>query len=111
VTIGEETVLVVQAGNAGNTEVRNHVSLGDPVGGVGHIQIGDGTMVGAQSGLAQEVAPDPVVSGSPAFPHRNWLREQAVFPKLPEMKRGRVTLEKKIAKTKRGERRNPGGAT
>jgi UDP-3-O-[3-hydroxymyristoyl] glucosamine N-acyltransferase len=66
------------------------------VGVVGHIKIGDGAMVGAQSGVAQEVAPGQVISGSPAFPHREWLRAQAVFPKLPVMKRALGALEKRI---------------
>jgi len=96
VTIGEDTVLVAQVGIAGSTRVGNRVSLGGQVGVVGHIKIGDGTMVGAQSGVAQEVAPGQVISGSPAFPHREWLRAQAVFPKLPEMKRALGALEKRI---------------
>ncbi|HEX7372638.1 MAG TPA: UDP-3-O-(3-hydroxymyristoyl)glucosamine N-acyltransferase, partial [Thermodesulfobacteriota bacterium] len=37
-----------------------------------------------------------ILSGSPAFPHREWLRAQAAFPKLPEMKRTLADLEKRI---------------
>jgi UDP-3-O-[3-hydroxymyristoyl] glucosamine N-acyltransferase len=42
------------------------------------------------------VAPGQAISGTPAFPHREWLRAQAVFQKLPEMKRALAALEKKI---------------
>jgi len=66
------------------------------VGVIGHIKIGDGAMVGAQSGVGQDVAPGRVISGSPAFSHREWLKTQAVVPKLPEMKRALAALEKRI---------------
>jgi UDP-3-O-[3-hydroxymyristoyl] glucosamine N-acyltransferase len=96
VTIGEDTVLVAQVGIAGSTEVGNRVALGGQVGVVGHIKIGDGAMVGAQSGVAQDVAPGQIISGSPAFPHRDWLRTQVVIPQLPEMKRVLTALEKRV---------------
>jgi UDP-3-O-[3-hydroxymyristoyl] glucosamine N-acyltransferase len=96
VTIGEDTVLVAQVGIAGSTEIGNRASLGGQVGVVGHIKIGDGAMVGAQSGVAQDIPPGQIVSGSPAFPHREWLRTQAVIPRLPEMKRVLNGLDKRV---------------
>jgi UDP-3-O-[3-hydroxymyristoyl] glucosamine N-acyltransferase len=42
------------------------------------------------------VAPGQILSGSPAFPHREWLRSQAAFQKLPEMKRALAELEKRL---------------
>ncbi len=98
VSIGEDTILVAQVGIAGSTRVGNRVALGGQVGVVGHIEIGDGAMIGAQSGVAQDVSPGQVLSGSPAFAHREWLRAQAVYQKLPEMKRSLTELEKKIKK-------------
>jgi len=96
VTIGEDTVVVAQVGIAGSTEIGNGVALGGQVGVVGHIKIGDGAMIGAQAGVGQDVAPKQILSGSPAFPHREWLRSQALFPKLPEMKRTLTDLAKRI---------------
>ena len=96
VIIGEDTVIVAQVGIAGSTEVGSRVALGGQVGVVGHIKIGDGAMVGAQSGVAQDVAPGQIISGSPAFPHRDWLKTQAVIPHLPEMKRALSALEKRV---------------
>ena len=96
VIIGEDTVLVAQVGIAGSTEVGNRVALGGQAGVVGHIKIGDGAMIGAQAGVGQDVAPGQILSGSPAFPHKQWLRAQASFPKLPEMRRSLAELEKKI---------------
>jgi UDP-3-O-[3-hydroxymyristoyl] glucosamine N-acyltransferase len=96
VTVGEDTVIVAQVGIAGSTEIGNRVALGGQVGVVGHIKIGDGAMIGAQAGVGQDVAPGQILSGSPAFPHREWLRAQAAFQKLPEMKRILADLEKRM---------------
>lgn len=96
VTIGEDTAIVAQVGISGSTEVGNRVALGGQVGVVGHITIGDGAMVGGQSGVAQDIPPGQVVSGTPAIAHREWLRSQAVFAKLPEMKRALAALEKEF---------------
>jgi UDP-3-O-[3-hydroxymyristoyl] glucosamine N-acyltransferase len=96
VIIGEDTILVAQVGIAGSTTVGDRVALGGQVGVVGHITIGDGVRVGAQSGVAHDVTPGQVISGSPAFSHREWLKTQAVLQKLPEMKRTIAALEKKV---------------
>ncbi len=96
VVVGENTVLVAQVGIAGSTEVGNWVAMGGQVGVVGHIKIGDKVQVGAQSGVAHDVNPGEIISGSPAFPHREWLRAQALFPKLPELRRGLAALEKRV---------------
>jgi UDP-3-O-[3-hydroxymyristoyl] glucosamine N-acyltransferase len=96
VVVGENTVLVAQVGIAGSTEIGNWVALGGQVGVVGHIKIGDQARVGAQSGVGQDVKPGEILSGSPAFPHREWLRAQVVFPRLPEMKRSLLALQKRV---------------
>ncbi len=101
VTVGENTVLVAQVGIAGSTQVGKGVALGGQVGVVGHIKIGDGAMIGAQAGVAHDVPPGQVFSGTPAFPHREWLRAQALFPRLPEMKKTLAELEKKIKELER----------
>lgn len=105
VTVGEDTVLVAQVGVSGSTEIGSRVALGGQVGVVGHIKIGDGAMVGAQAGVAHDVAPGQVVSGTPAFAHREWLRAQALFPKLPEMKRALTALEKRVKELEEAMRR------
>lgn len=96
VVIGEDTLLVAQVGIAGSTKIGNRVALGGQVGVVGHITIGDDVKVGAQSGVAQDVPAGQIISGTPAIPHRDWLRAQAVFSKLPEIKRIISALEKRI---------------
>jgi UDP-3-O-[3-hydroxymyristoyl] glucosamine N-acyltransferase len=61
------------------------VLLAGQVGVVGHSFIGDGVIVTAQSGVPGDVAPGSMISGSPAFEHRHWLRSVAGFRRLPEL--------------------------
>ncbi len=84
-TVGENTLLCSQVGLAGSSHVGNNVVLAGQVGVVGHSFIGDGVIVTAQSGVPGDVAPGSVISGSPAFEHRRWMRSVAAFSRLPEL--------------------------
>jgi UDP-3-O-[3-hydroxymyristoyl] glucosamine N-acyltransferase len=42
-------------------------------------------MVAACAGVMENVEPKAVVSGLPALPHRQSLREQAAFRRLPDL--------------------------
>lgn len=70
--------------------------LGGQAGLVGHLQIGDFAMVGAQSGVHEDVPANSVVSGSPCQPHRNWLRSMSCLPRLPDMRHLLNDLRKRI---------------
>ncbi len=96
VEIGEDSIIVAQAGIAGSTKIGKNVILAGQVGVVGHIEIGDNVQVGAQSGVGQNLPPDQAFSGSPAFPHGAWLRAVTVFQKLPEMKKTLNWIEKRL---------------
>ena len=86
VRIGEHCLLVAQVGIAGSTQIGSHVILGGQVGVVGHIQIGDRVRVGAQSGVAQDLPSDGDWSGTPAIPHRRWLKNAVLAGRLDEMR-------------------------
>jgi UDP-3-O-[3-hydroxymyristoyl] glucosamine N-acyltransferase len=86
-TVGENSMLCAQVGLAGSTEVGNNVILAGQVGVAGHCKIGDGVVITAQSGSHGDIPAGAMVSGSPAFEHKQWLRSTAVFSKLPELAR------------------------
>lgn len=110
VSIGEHCLLVAQVGISGSTVVGNHVILAGQVGLVGHIAIGDHVIVGAQSGVANDVKANERVTGSPAIPHREWLRVQATLPHLPEMRKRMKALEEKVSQLQKLlERKSRGG--
>ncbi len=95
--IGEDCMIVSQVGIAGSSKIGNHVTLAGQVGVVGHVSIGDNVIVGAQAGVPSALAPNAYYSGSPAMPHKDWLRVMGVLPKLPDMRKKVSELEKKIA--------------
>ena len=72
--------------------------IGGQVGFVGHITLGDGSMVGAQSGISKTYPPGSKISGYPAKPHREELLIQASQKKLPELLKRVDQLEKEITR-------------
>ncbi len=100
VTVGDNTIIVAQAGVAGSSRIGAYVTLAGQVGIADHVKIEDGTMIAAQSGVISDLSKG-VYSGYPAIPHREWLKSSAVFNKLPELSRKIRELEAKIENLER----------
>jgi UDP-3-O-[3-hydroxymyristoyl] glucosamine N-acyltransferase len=98
VLIGEDSIIVAQVGISGSTKIGSNVTLAGQVGLAGHLQIGDNVLVGAQSGVGQDLSPSQAFSGSPAIPHREWLRMVTAMPKVPEMRRKLIDIEKRLTR-------------
>ena len=98
VTIGENSILVAQVGIAGSSRVGRNVVLAGQVGVADHVEIGDNVMVGAQSGVSQDIPPNEFRIGTPAIPHREFLKAVLLFPKLPEIKRILEELQRRLKK-------------
>lgn len=94
--VGEDNIICAQTGLAGSTILEKNVLLAGQVGVSGHLTIHEGAVVYAQSGIGGDVAAGHVVSGSPAFEVRDWLRAITAFPKLPEILRTIRQLEKRL---------------
>ncbi|MFQ5560861.1 MAG: UDP-3-O-(3-hydroxymyristoyl)glucosamine N-acyltransferase [Nitrospinota bacterium] len=86
VTVGKNAVIAGQSGVAGSSVIGDGVMMGGSVGISDHVEIEDGTMLAANTGVSGNLKKG-VYSGSPAIEHRLWRRAQAVFPKLPEIKK------------------------
>jgi UDP-3-O-[3-hydroxymyristoyl] glucosamine N-acyltransferase len=84
-SVGENTLLCAQVGLAGSTHIGKNAVLAGQVGIAGHCTIGDGVIVTAQSGVGHNIEPGRIISGSPAYDNRQWLRVCAIMPRLPEM--------------------------
>ena len=97
VSIGEHSVMAAQVGIAGSVKVGKGVILAGQVGVVGHITLGDGVIVTAQSGIPGSLEPGSVVSGSPAFDNRSWLKVTAASHRLPELMKRVRELERRLA--------------
>ncbi len=95
--IGEDCMIVSQVGISGSAKIGNHVTLAGQVGVAGHLTIGDNVLVGAQSGVPSSLPANAAYSGSPAMPHKEWLKSAMVMPRLPELKKTVSALEKRVA--------------
>jgi len=96
--IGENCIIVAQAGIAGSTRLGKHVTLGGQVAIVDHLVIGDNAMISGQSGVFNNVAAGAVLSGTPAISHQSRLKSAAVFPHLPEMRKTISRLGSRMTK-------------
>jgi len=83
--VGEHTLLCAQAGLAGSTVMGKNVIIAGQAGVAGHCHVGDGVVITAQSGTHGDIPAGTMVSGSPAFDHKQWLRAVNAFTKLPEI--------------------------
>lgn len=96
VVIGENSIIVAQAGISGSTIIGNNVTLAGQSGLVGHITVGDGAVVAAQGGVTKSVPPNTIVSGYPARPHEKAKRVNACVQNLPKLYELVSQLRKKI---------------
>jgi UDP-3-O-[3-hydroxymyristoyl] glucosamine N-acyltransferase len=101
--IGEDNIICAQTGLAGSSILEKNVLLAGQVGISGHLTIHDGAVIYAQSGIGGDVPKGAVMSGSPAFEAREWLRAITGFQKLPELIRTVRQLEKRLAAIERAE--------
>jgi len=85
VEIGENSILVGQAGVAGSTTLGRNVVLGARAAVSGHLQLDDGVMVAALGGVHTNLSKGAVVGGIPAIDVKLWGRAAATYRRLPEM--------------------------
>jgi len=98
VVIGEDSIIVAQVGIAGSTKIGSNVTLAGQVGVKDHVEIGDNAMVGAQAGVIFDLPGNQGYHGSPALPQREYIRAITTLPKLPEMRKTLLDLEKRLQK-------------
>jgi UDP-3-O-[3-hydroxymyristoyl] glucosamine N-acyltransferase len=95
--VGQNTLLCAQTGLAGSSNVGDNVILAGQTGIAGHCTIGDGVILTAQSAVSHDVPPGKMISGSPGFDNRVWLRAVTIFQRLPELLKRLDRVEKKLA--------------
>lgn len=94
VVIGENTLVVAQAGISGSVTIGRNVVIGGQVGIADHLTIGDGVMIASQAGVGKDIPSGQVVSGSPAIPHRLNIKIWGLRKRLPEISERLRKLEK-----------------
>lgn len=105
--VGENDILCAQTGLAGSSVLGKNVLLAGQVGVSGHLTIHDGAVIYAQSGIGGDVPAGSVLSGSPAFEAKDWLRAVTAYPKLPDLLKTVRQLEKRLAALENAPLPNP----
>ncbi len=94
--IGAGCAIAGQSGMAGGVKVGNRVTLAGQTGIANQVKIGDGAIASAQTGIVGDVAPGAIVSGTPAIPHKLYLKVAAIYSRLPEMYKSLKELQRQI---------------
>lgn len=82
VELGRNTVMAAMTGIAGSTKIGEHCIFAGQVGIAGHLTIADNTTLGAQTGVISSIKESgKAFMGTPALPHREFLRSYALFRK------------------------------
>jgi UDP-3-O-[3-hydroxymyristoyl] glucosamine N-acyltransferase len=100
--VGEDNIICAQTGLAGSSVLGKNVLLAGQVGVSGHLAIHDNAVVYAQSGIGGDVQAGAVMSGSPAFDAKEWLRAVTAFQKLPELLKTVRQLERRLKALEEG---------
>ena len=98
VVIGDNSIIVAQAGISGSSKLGKNVILAGQSGVVGHIELGDNVIVGAQAGVTKSVSKNTFVVGSPAKPHHISKKIFAGWAKLPALIKEVAELKEKLDK-------------
>jgi len=96
VKLGRCCVLVSQVGIAGSCEFGDFVVAGGQAGFAGHLKIGTGAQIGAQSGVMSDVPAGSILLGTPAMPHKDFLRQVLAVKKLTQTKEGKPKFSLKL---------------
>ncbi len=94
--IGRHNLLCSQVGVAGSSSTGDYVVMGGQAGLRDHIHIGQAAMLGAMSGVMNDVPGGEYWVGVPATPAREQMYKQGALTKLPEMRKQLKQLQKKV---------------
>ena len=100
VQIGENSIIISQAGISGSVDIGKNVILAGQAGIPGHLTIGDGAVIMGKSGPLGDAEPGAKLMGIPAVPHKQFWKQVANIQKLPEMRKKIKELESELNELK-----------
>ncbi len=86
VQLGRNCVVVAQVGISGSTRFGDFVAAGGQSGFAGHVSVGPGAQIAAQSGVMRDVPAGARVGGSPAQPMTEYMRQAALLSQMARKK-------------------------
>ena len=102
VEIGEKSLIMALAAIGGSSEIGSYVTIGGQAALADHTVVDSGTMIAGQSGVFGHFSKG-VYSGTPALPHKDFLRSSSLFARLPEIYKRLRELENKINNLEKGD--------
>ncbi len=82
VNIGKGCIIAGQVGIAGSTVLEDYITIAGQVGIIDHLLIGEQTIVTAKSLVCNSTDKKSFLSGNPAQPHRDFLKQQLLLRNL-----------------------------
>ncbi|MDR0827036.1 MAG: UDP-3-O-(3-hydroxymyristoyl)glucosamine N-acyltransferase [Desulfovibrio sp.] len=101
VSLGEQCLIISQVGIAGSTKVGDRVTMAGQAGLAGHLKIGDDVTIGPQTGVTKDIPSGMKGGGTPFMESGTFMRSLALMPRLPELQRRMLHLEKELAELKK----------
>ena len=103
VEVGENTIIIAQAGIAGSTKIGSNCIIAGQAGIIGHLVIADNVKIGAQSGVEGSIlTPGAAMLGSPAIEAGKAKRNYIHWRNLDDIIKRFYQLEKLVKKQKPG---------
>lgn len=96
VTIGAHSVIIAQVGISGSCDIGGYVTIAGQAGIADHTTIESGTVLGARSATMGGTVSKGIYLGAPIAPHREFMKAQSFFLKLPDMSKKIKELEARI---------------
>lgn len=96
-TIGENCLIVSQAGVAGSCTIGNRVVIAGQAGMADHLTIGDDAIIMAQSGLSKSVAAKAVMMGYPAETRKEFAQRQFAIERAKTLSKEVKALKQQLA--------------
>jgi UDP-3-O-[3-hydroxymyristoyl] glucosamine N-acyltransferase len=100
VQIGPHCVIAAQTGIAGSSVIGAGSMLGGQSAVRDHVTLGDRVMVAACAGVADDYESNSMLSGIPAVPHRQSLKEHKAIRRLPGLVAKVQKLQEELEKLK-----------
>lgn len=97
VEIGEHCIIVSQVGIAGSTSLGKYVTMAGKSSAVGHLHIGDQSVIAAGAGVTKNLPPKAVVAGAPAQEAKSHNKQMVYLRRMPKLQATVKDLEQRIA--------------
>lgn len=96
VKIGDNCILMSQAGIAGSSRLGKNVIVSGQAGIADHLNIGDHVILAAKTGVTNDIPPHSIAAGYPHLDIKTWRKSWASIPRLFDLIREIRKMKKRL---------------